>query len=137
MHEWALAEAVVATLDRICAENHGRRVRSVEVGLGELQRIAMDAFETGLDAFLAGRPYGREVFRFREEPASFRCNRCSREWPLASLQGMDDDTLEAIHFLPESAHVYLRCPSCGSPDFSLEKGRGVIIRSVELETDAD
>ena len=42
---------------------------------------------------------------------------------------------EAIHFLPESAHAYLRCPGCGGPDFVLAAGRGVSIEAVELEGD--
>jgi hydrogenase nickel incorporation protein HypA/HybF len=40
---------------------------------------------------------------------------------------------EAVHFLPEAAHAYLRCPRCGSVDFDVAAGRGVSIVSIELE----
>lgn len=133
MHEWALAEAVVATVDKIQAENGGKPVLAVRVRIGELQKIEMEAFRQGLGSFLEGRPFGIDVFHFDTEEASFLCNGCGREWLLDSLPELDAEEREAIHFLPESAHVYVRCPYCGSPDFRLQKGRGVSIESVELE----
>ena len=37
---------------------------------------------------------------------------------------------EAIHFVPESAHAFLRCPACKSPDFEISKGRGVWVERI-------
>jgi hydrogenase nickel incorporation protein HypA/HybF len=135
MHEWALAEAVVATVEKIRRENGGRPVLSVSLRLGELQNVDPEAFRAGLAAALGGLPYGLEVFRFLSEPAAFRCRACGLLWPLAEFPGIGEGEREAIHFLPESAHAYLRCPGCGSPDFGLAAGRGVSIESVELEGD--
>ena len=45
---------------------------------------------------------------------------------------MTEETREAIHFLPEAAHAFVRCPSCGSPDFAVSKGRGVSIKSIDI-----
>jgi len=28
------------------------------------------------------------------------------------------------------AHVYIKCPSCESPDFSVVEGRGVVLASI-------
>jgi hydrogenase nickel incorporation protein HypA/HybF len=42
---------------------------------------------------------------------------------------------EAVHFIPELAHAFLQCPSCGSPDFEMLAGRGVSIGSIEAESD--
>jgi hydrogenase nickel incorporation protein HypA/HybF len=135
MHEWALSEAVVSSVDRIRQEHEGRRVLAVKVRIGELQRIEMEVFKQGLSIHLEDRPYGFEVFQFETDKATFRCNRCSHQWPLDSVEGLEEDELEAIHFLPEAAHVYLRCPACSSPDFQLTTGRGVRIASVDLEGD--
>jgi hydrogenase nickel incorporation protein HypA/HybF len=134
MHEWALAEAVAATVEKIRRENGGGRVLAVRVRLGELQNIELDAFREGLRASLEGRPYGLEVFHFPSEPAAFRCRACGRQWPLAGVAELKEEEREAIHLLPESAHVYLRCPNCGSPDFELAAGRGVTIEAVDLES---
>jgi hydrogenase nickel incorporation protein HypA/HybF len=101
--------------------------------VGELQRIEMEVFRQGLSIHLEERPYGLDVFHFESDPASFECNRCGRQWLLESVESLDEDELEAIHFLPEAAHVYMRCPGCGSPDFTLQAGRGVRIASVDLE----
>ena len=137
MHEWALAEAVVATVEKLRREHGGLPVLGVKVRFGELQKIEMEAFQEGLRAASSGLPYGPEVFSFLGEPASFACRACGREWPLAGAAGLGEEEREAIHFLPESAHVYLRCPSCGSPDFEVASGRGVTIESVVLQDGDD
>jgi hydrogenase nickel incorporation protein HypA/HybF len=133
MHEWALADAVISTVERLYEENGRKRILSVKVLIGELQHIEMEVFSTGLENMLSGRPFGADVFHFEEEKASFRCNACGNGWLLAQHRELGEDELEAIHFLPETAHVYIRCPACGSPDFTLEKGRGVTIQSIDLQ----
>jgi hydrogenase nickel incorporation protein HypA/HybF len=133
MHEWALAEAVVSTVERLYEENGRKKVLSVRVLIGELQHIEMEVFSVGLQNMLSGRPFDYDAFHFETERASFRCQACGNEWLLEQAAGLGEEEREAIHFLPEAAHVYMRCPSCGSPDFSLEKGRGVSIKSVDLE----
>jgi hydrogenase nickel incorporation protein HypA/HybF len=137
MHEWALAEAVIRTVERLRRENGGGRVLAVRLSIGELQRIELSIFREGLKNLLHGEAFGPEVFEFQIEPAAFRCHLCGREWLLAEEAGLGEEEKEAIHFLPETAHAYLRCPSCGSPDFSLERGRGVYVQSVDLEDGGD
>ena len=133
MHEWALADAVISTVERLYQENGRKRILSVKVLIGELQQIEMDVFSMGLQNLLSGRSFSPDVFHFETEKASFRCNACGNEWLLEQHPELGEEELESIHFLPETAHVYMRCPACGSPDFALEKGRGVTIQSVELQ----
>jgi hydrogenase nickel incorporation protein HypA/HybF len=135
MHEWALADAVISTVERLYEENGRKRVLAVQVLIGELQHIEMEVFSMGLQNLLSERPFSSDVFHFETEKASFHCNACGKEWLLEQHPDLGEEELEAIHFLPEAAHVYMRCPACGSPDFSLEKGRGVTIKSVELSDD--
>jgi hydrogenase nickel incorporation protein HypA/HybF len=135
MHEWALAEAVISTVERLYEENGRKRVLSVQVLIGELQRIEMEVFSMGLQNLLSESPFSYDVFHFETEKASFRCNACGSEWLLEEHAGLGEEELEAIHFLPEAAHVYMRCPACGSPDFVLERGRGVTIKSIDLSDD--
>ncbi len=133
MHEWALAEAVISTVQRLYEENGRKQILSVQVRIGELQHIEMDVFSLGLQNLLSDHPFSSEVFHFETEKASFRCNACGSDWLLEQHPDLGEEEREAIHFLPEAAHVYMRCPSCGSPDFTLEKGRGVTIQSVDLQ----
>jgi hydrogenase nickel incorporation protein HypA/HybF len=132
MHEWALAEAVIATVERLYEENGRKQVLAVHVRIGELQRIDLEVFREGLQRRLDGRPFPLEIFDIQIEQAEFRCRRCGRQWLLAEQTQLGEEELEAIHFLPEAAHVYMRCPGCQSPDYSLERGRGVRIHSVDL-----
>ena len=122
-------------MEKIRGENAVVPVLEVRRRFGELQNVDLEAFREGLAAALAGLPYGPQVFRFLGEPAAFRCRACGHLWPLDQFPGIGEQEREAIHFLPESAHAYLRCPGCGGPDFELAAGRGVSIEAVELEGD--
>jgi hydrogenase nickel incorporation protein HypA/HybF len=131
MHEWALAEAVLQSVQDQMKNRELSNVRSVRLLFGELQKIDPEVFLFGLRALCGDLSLDPEVFHIETESASFLCNRCGREWQLREARDIDEDQREAIHFLPESAHSYLRCPRCGSPDFRVEKGRGVVIESIE------
>jgi hydrogenase nickel incorporation protein HypA/HybF len=68
------------------------------------------------------------------EPVEFRCRVCAHEYRKADAAGdLSADDWEAIHFVPELAKSYLRCPKCKSPDFEVTAGRGVQIDSIEGE----
>jgi hydrogenase nickel incorporation protein HypA/HybF len=43
---------------------------------------------------------------------------------------MEKENAEAIHFVPEIAYVYIRCPNCKSPDFEIMQGRGVWLERI-------
>jgi Zn finger protein HypA/HybF involved in hydrogenase expression len=44
--------------------------------------------------------------------------------------------MEAIHFIPELSHAFVRCPECGSPDFIILAGRGITLERVEGRCDS-
>jgi hydrogenase nickel insertion protein HypA len=133
MHEWALAEAVVAKAAEIAAEAGTGRIARVVVRIGELQEVSRDAFEFGLSVAAAQVP-GMEAAEFvlETEPAVFDCRPCGRTWTLAETRGvMAEDDVEMIHLLPDTVHILVSCPSCGSPDFAIAGGRGVTLAEVE------
>jgi hydrogenase nickel incorporation protein HypA/HybF len=132
MHEWALAEAVLEATSSALAGRNPVCLRSVTVVLGELQAVDRGILEVALKTMLAERPFPQATYVFETELASFSCAACGRQWSLAEVDGLDEEAREAIHFLPEAASALVRCPSCGSPDFRLEKGRGVTIREITL-----
>jgi hydrogenase nickel incorporation protein HypA/HybF len=124
MHEWALADAVVAAAVRRPA---GGDSRPVTVLVGELQAIDREIFEFALASLAAEAGLAPGSFVLRTQPAEFRCRACGRRWGLGAESGLTDEQREAIHFLPESAHAFVRCPGCGGVDFGVEQGRGVTI----------
>ncbi len=101
--------------------------RPVAVLVGELQAIDREIFEFALASLAAEAGLPADSFVVRAEPAQFRCRACGRRWGLGAESGLTDEQREAIHFLPESAHAFVRCPGCGSVDFEVERGRGVAI----------
>jgi hydrogenase nickel incorporation protein HypA/HybF len=133
VHEWALAEAVIESTSRALADRDPACLRSVAVRLGELQAIDREIFQFALDTLLVEKPFHQAVFKLEIEPAGFHCAACNEEWSLQETTGLTDETREAIHFLPEAAHAFVRCPACGSPDYSVVKGRGVSIESISLD----
>jgi hydrogenase nickel incorporation protein HypA/HybF len=61
-----------------------------------------------------------------------KCKVCEHEWIL-SREKLDENTAEAIHFIPEVAHTYIKCPRCRSPDFEMLEGRGVWLQTIKGE----
>jgi hydrogenase nickel incorporation protein HypA/HybF len=136
MHEWALAEAVLEATAAAMAGRPPEALRTVNVLLGELQAIDRDIFAFALGELARGGAFARAAFALETQPARFGCARCAAAWSLDQAAAADERAREAIHFLPESAHAFMRCPACGSPDFTVLAGRGVSIASIELEEEA-
>ncbi len=133
MHEWALADAVVEAAVAALGTRDPSCLRGVTVLIGELQAIDREIFSFALETILADKPYRAAMFHLETEKASFRCESCRKEWALDESSELTAEEREAIHFLPESAHAFVRCPACGSPDYRLQKGRGISISSLEVE----
>jgi hydrogenase nickel incorporation protein HypA/HybF len=129
MHEWALAEGIVKTADKFAEDQGITEITEVRIMVGELQSIEHEIIEFALDQLRTPR---MKVAKFVIEavPARFKCRKCSEEWQMDTGK-FDETTGEAIHFVPEMAHVYIKCPKCGSPDFEVTQGRGVWLASIK------
>jgi len=130
MHEWALAESVVETVLR---EAGGMRVIRVDLRFGELQQVDRGIFAAALADLAPGSGIDPSIFAIEVEEARFACRHCGRSWTLAGEGALTEEEREAVHLMPEAAHAYLRCPGCGSVDFEIAAGRGVLISSIEVE----
>ena len=134
MHEFALAEGVIATALDVAEKEGLKRISRIGVAIGELQQIERELFSQAITEIMPeGHPQLIDVdIDLRIEPARFCCRSCGREFGFAEVGGeLAEEESEAIHFVPELAHTYLRCPACESPDFEVTKGRGVWIETVE------
>lgn len=132
MHEFALAEAVIAKAAEVAAARGMATVTRVDVRIGELQDVDREAFAMGLDVLRTEAPaLAAAEFVFEPWPAELTCRRCNHQWPLAeSRAALPADEQEAIHLLPEVVHVYVTCPRCSSPDFEIIGGRGVALAAI-------
>lgn len=129
MHEWALAEAVITAASEIAEREGLKQVTHVTVRVGELQQVERAILEFALSQLKTAR-FKRAKFDVETEKARLKCRVCGHTW-VFRRKNMDPATLEAIHFVPEIAHAYVKCPNCASPDFEIEQGRGVWLQTVK------
>ena len=132
MHEWALAESIVTSAVEIAEKENLKKIKEIDISLGELQQIEEDIFRFALDEILKSMNLGDVEIVIETETAVFKCNNCKHTWEFEKDK-LNETEAEAIHFLPEMAFVHMRCPNCGSPDFTVIKGRGVSITSIKGE----
>jgi len=134
VHEFALAQAVVDAALQTADQAGIRRIVRITVRIGELQQIERDCFAFALNEVLpTTEPRLVDVaIAIETEAARFRCRPCEHAFALPDVQPLEGDSeAEAIHFIPELAHAFIRCPRCQSPDFEVLAGRGVILQSLE------
>jgi hydrogenase nickel incorporation protein HypA/HybF len=134
MHEWALAEAVIEAAIEESRKGGLAAVTEILVKVGELQQMEFELFQSALDE-LTNELSEETVLKhariiLEPEPAIFRCRVCGHEWEFKA-KNLRADEGEAVHFAPEVAHAYLRCPQCKSPDFEVIQGRGVTIQRIK------
>lgn len=129
MHEWALAEAVLASAKEIAEKEKLKEVLEVIIRVGELQQVEPRILRFALSEMKTPL-FKCTKFRILKAKSKLRCRVCGTTW-MFDIKKMDKETAEAIHFVPEVAHSYIKCPKCGSPDFEIASGRGVWLESVK------
>jgi len=129
MHEWALAEAIIFTASQIAEKEGLKEIVGVEIRIGELQQIEPDILEFALSNLKTSK-FKNAEFNIEKVDAELKCRVCGHQWTFGKTE-LNDDAKEAIHFVPEIAHAYIKCPKCGSPDFEVLKGRGIWIESIK------
>jgi hydrogenase nickel incorporation protein HypA/HybF len=130
MHEWALAEAIFSAVLKIVKEKGLEKVAEIHIKIGELQQIDRQIFDFALEQHRSSA-FRDTKLRIETEKAEFKCKVCERQWVFEEEDIKEEDVAEAIHFVPEMAHTFIRCPKCHSPDFRIITGRGVWLTSVK------
>lgn len=129
MHEWALAEAVNSAAVEVGEKEGLKEITELNIRIGELQQIDPETFEFALSSLRAPMLKNAK-FNLKSVKAELKCRACEHKWDF-SPEDLGKDASESIHFIPEVAHAYVKCPKCGSPDFEVTVGRGVWIESIK------
>jgi hydrogenase nickel incorporation protein HypA/HybF len=129
MHEWAIAEAILASAKEIAEKENFKEVTEVTVKVGELQQVEPDILRFAL-LQMKSEIFRNAKFHILKAKSKLKCRVCGTVWQF-SLKKLDKATAEAIHFIPEVAHTYVKCPKCGSPDFEIVSGRGVWLENIK------
>jgi hydrogenase nickel incorporation protein HypA/HybF len=129
MHEWALAEAVIAAASEIAEKEKLREITEVNIKIGELQQVEREILQFALSQLKPGK-FKNTKFHITKAKTTLKCRNCGNTW-LFKKQKLDEDATEAIHFVPEVAHAYIKCLRCGSPDFEIAEGRGIWLENIK------
>ena len=136
MHEWALAESIITTVIREAEIKKLNSIKEIVIKIGELQQIEHDIFKFALDEVIKGKNNTLINVKIitETEQSTLNCKSCNHDWKFNDIKkNLNKDESESIHFIPEVAFVYTRCPKCGSPDFEIKTGRGISISSIKGE----
>lgn len=133
MHEWALAESIITAVLQHAEQHHLKTITQVTIRLGTLQQIETDIFKFALTEIKKQNEKTKDVrIRLEKEDTQLQCTSCQHRWGFSDMKKtLNGEEGEAIHFIPEVAYVHTRCPNCGSPDFTIGKGRGVTLQSIK------
>ncbi len=124
-----MAEAVLASAKEIAAKEQLKTVTEVTIKVGELQQVEPPILRFALSQMKEGI-FKNAKFHICKAKSTLKCRVCGTTWQY-NPKKVDQATAEAIHFVPEVAHTYIKCPNCGSPDFEILSGRGVWIENLK------
>ena len=136
MHEWALAESIISAATEAAEKEKLKKITEIKIKIGELQQIEKDIFEFALDQIIkdSDKKIKDVKIKIDIEKSKLKCKNCEKVWSFNDMKKkLNKGESESIHFIPEVALVYFRCPNCGSPDFEIISGRGVTISSIKGE----
>ena len=129
MHEWALAEAILTSARQIADKEGLKEVTEVTIKVGELQQVEPKILRFALSQMKTDM-FKNAKFRILKAKSTLKCRVCGTTWQF-NTKKIDSATAEAIHFVPEVAHTFIKCPKCGSPDFEIASGRGVWLENIK------
>jgi hydrogenase nickel incorporation protein HypA/HybF len=131
MHEWALAEAILVSAKQVAEQENLKTVTEVTIKVGELQQAEPPILRFALSQMKADNDIFKSTkFHILKAKSTLKCRVCATTWHF-NLKKLDKATAEAIHFVPEVAHTFIKCPKCGSPDFEIVSGRGVWLQDIK------
>jgi len=110
MHEMSITQGII----ELC-ENHagGRRIRSIDVEIGELSSVVPEAIEFCFQACSQGTLAEDARINIIRIPGSGRCLDCASETPLPAL--------------------FAACRHCGRYRVSILTGEEMRVREIEVE----
>ena len=110
MHELSIAEHIVEIAVDALSANGNATVREIELEIGTLSGIEIDALTFAMDVVVRNTPLEHAELRIQRVQGRGSCNLCGAEFD------MDD------FFTP--------CPSCGSTNCDILRGEEMRVKSL-------
>jgi hydrogenase nickel incorporation protein HypA/HybF len=110
MHELAIAEAVLAIVER---HADGRQVQRVELKVGHLRQVVPSALQFAFELLTSGTALDGAELVIEEVPARGVCRACGTTTTMSSFP--------------------LQCERCGGIDLEVVAGEELLVDALELE----
>lgn len=116
MHETGVCRSIVETVERYALANHAKRVRAVNIVLGEVHDIVPEILTGAFEWMCRETVAEGAEMHIRRVPFTVRCQKCGEVF---GLDCHDESTWS--------------CPVCRARDYRLNTGREFTIESIEVE----
>jgi hydrogenase nickel incorporation protein HypA/HybF len=113
VHEIGIAENVLGIVERAAGENGFAAVREVVLEVGRLSGVDAEALRFAFEVIAEGTVLQGATITLETPGVLLACRACGREY--------------------ETDLVDTACPRCGASDFSVARGRDLLVRSVAGE----
>ncbi len=113
MHEFSIATSIVEIVNNTFQESEAKRITSVEIDVGTLSGVVIDALQFAMDAAGKETALKDAHILIHEIQARARCRDCKKEFEL-------DD-----FFSP--------CPHCHSVNSDIIAGKELRVKSIDVE----
>ena len=122
MHELSISQAIANFVMGEAAKRGAHSVSRVEIEIGKLSFLNPDQVEVWLKLSFENTPASESELLLSVVEAEISCQKCGYKGDLMM------ETDPAYHFaLPSFC-----CPRCGSSEITIDKGRGCVIRRIEM-----
>ena len=115
MHELAIAQAILALVQRHVSDDQASLVRAVRVRIGDLAGVVPDSLEFSFSAVVAGTAWQGAALVMTRVPAEACCLDCTAVFPTQA---------------PGAG-----CPSCGGGQVRMVRGQELHVDAVDLADD--
>ena len=120
---------MITAASKIAEKEKLKKITEVIIKVGELQQVEEDIILFAFNQLRTDLFKSTKLCMFKGK-TKLKCHFCDNAWNFIK-ENLDETTAESIHFVPEVAHAYIKCPKCGSPDFEIVEGRGIWIENIK------
>ena len=113
MHELAMAQEIVSTVNDILQEYPGKVLKKVHIKVGQFAAVVPNSLKFSYDTIVSGTPLKQSMLNIEIIPVSAICNKCKQVFSMDELE--------------------FWCPACNSPDMTIQTGDELLISNLEVE----
>ena len=113
IHEAGIAANIIEIAQKTAEEHNLKAIRQIEIEIGDISGVQIDALEFALDALKSGTILENSVFSFLQVPILLFCRDCENEY----AADIDD----------------LICPGCMHANFNVMQGKEMVVKAIHGE----